>query len=171
MDYSGYGTVVSEKAAREHLRQSARLRGSLPPDLVIRMVAAFDPGFTADSPASITYSKRYLRLGLFLTLLPPTPAGNFEIARFLLSLVLGFNDSEVARKRAVELIDSAAEKDPSLSVEAARALFVNDLIPGLEGLNGLDEVENRSSRAVDLLRSVIQQEHDKNGTESISSAG
>lgn len=93
MDYSGYGTVVSEKAAREHLRQSARLRGSLPPDLVIRMVAAFDPGFTADSPASITYSKRYLRLGLFLTLLPPTPAGNFEIARFLLSLVLGFNDS------------------------------------------------------------------------------
>ena len=168
MDYSGYGTVVSEKAAREHLRQSARLRGSLPPDLVIRMVAAFDPGFTADSPASITYSKRYLRLGLFLTLLPPTPAGNFEIARFLLSLVLGFNDSEVARKRAVELIDSAAEKDPSFSVEAARALFVNDLIPGLEGLNGLDEVENRSSRAVDLLRSVIQQEHDKNGTESIS---
>ena len=165
MDYSGYGTVVSEKAAREHLRQSAKLRGSLSPDLVIRMVTAFDPGFMADTPANLSYSKRYLRLGLFLTLLPQTPAGNFEIAKFLLSLVLDFNDSEVARKRAVELIESAAEKDPSLSVEAARALFVNDLPPGLDGL---DEVEGRSSRAVDLLRGVIQQEHDRSGTESIS---
>lgn len=134
MDYSGYGTVVSEKAAREHLRQSAKLRGSLSPDLVIRMVTAFDPGFIADTPANLSYSKRYLRLGLFLTLLPQTPAGNYEIAKFLLSLVLDFNDSEVARKRAVELIESAAEKDPTLSVEAARALFVNDLPRGLTAL-------------------------------------
>ena len=70
MDYSGYGTVVSGKAAREHLRQSAKLRGALPPDLAIRMVVAFDPGFSADTPANLSYSKRYLRLGLFLTLLP-----------------------------------------------------------------------------------------------------